>query len=184
MDKIILIGLAMLIVMAATATAKVKKYVPERGDYTFKTCVCATSDDDGQCFIADSVVTTVTDKMGHSFTLVSTTQPLDTIYWKGFGEIREDDINFDGTSDLMICLGPTNSFGGYTYDGYVWDNDEHKFKHVEEFDKIMDPVFQPENNQILGTFRIDNHYWTTRYEWQNGQLVLIEEDDFELDTED
>ena len=48
----------------------------------------------------------------------------------------------------------------------------------------MDPVFQPENNQILGTFRIDNHYWTTRYEWQNGQLVLIEEDDFELDTED
>ncbi|MBR1476285.1 MAG: hypothetical protein IJ613_12040 [Muribaculaceae bacterium] len=184
MNKKNLIAMAMLIVMAATSLGQTRNYVPERDDYTFKARVCATSDDDGQCFIADSVITTVTDKMGHSFTLVSTTQPLDTIYWKGFGEIREDDINFDGTSDLMICLGPTNGYGCFTYDGYVWDNAEHKFKRVEEFDKIMDPVFQPENNQILGSFRIGNHYWTSRYEWQNGELVLIEEDDFELDFEE
>ena len=184
MNKKNLIAMAMLIVMAATSLGQTLNYVPERDDYTFTTRVCATSDDDGQCFIADSVVTTVTDKMGHSFTLVSTTQPLDTIYWKGFGEIREDDINFDGMSDLMICLGPTNGYGCFTYDGYVWDNAEHKFKRVEEFDKIMDPVFQPENNQIIGTFRIGNHYWTSRYEWQNGELVLIEEDDFELDFEE
>ena len=185
MNKKILIAFAMLIVMATTSLGQTRNYVPERDDYTFKTRVCATADDEGQCFIADSVVTTVTDKMGHSFTLVSTTQPLDTFYWTGFGEIREDDINFDGTYDLMICLGPTNSFGGFTYDGYVWDNAEHKFVRVEKFDEILDPEFFPDKNQILGTFRIDNHYWYSLYEWQNGKLVLIEEtqtDDNMLDN--
>ena len=178
MSKKIILTLVMAVFMAATATCKVKNYVPERGDYTFKTQVCATTDEEEGWTLADSVITTVTDKMGHSFTLVSTTQPLDTIYWKGFGEIREDDINFDDIPDLMICLGPTNSFGGFTYDGYVWDNAEHKFVRVEKFDEILDPEFFPEKNQILGTFRIDNHYWTSLYEWQNGKLVLIEENDF------
>lgn len=169
MKKILLISLLALVGLAATA----KKYVPERGDYTFKTQVF-TTDDEGST-IADSIVTTVTDKMGKSFTLVSYTEPLDPDYWHGFGDIREDDINFDGTPDLMICLGPTNSFGGFTYDGYIWDTATHKFVRVEHFDEILDPQFFPEKNQILGTFRIDSHYWFSLYEWQNGKLVLIEE---------
>ncbi|MBR5727281.1 MAG: hypothetical protein IKX39_01425 [Muribaculaceae bacterium] len=150
------------------------QYVPQRGDYTFKTQVFTTTDEEGST-IADSILTTVTDKMGKSFTLVSYTEPLDPDFWQGFGGIREDDINFDGTPDLMICLGPTNSFGGFTYDGYIWDTATHKFVRVEHFDEILDPQFFPEKNQILGTFRIDSHYWFSLYEWQNGKLVLIEE---------
>ena len=63
MNKKNLIAMAMLIVMAATSLGQTRNYVPERDDYTFKARVCATSDDDGQCFIADSVITTVTDKI-------------------------------------------------------------------------------------------------------------------------
>ena len=159
------------------------QYVPQRGDYTFKTQVFTTTDEEGST-VADSIITMVTDKMGKSFTLVSYTEPLDPEYWRGFGDIQEDDINFDGTPDLMICLGPTNSFGGFTYDGYVWDNVAHKFVRVEKFNEILDPVYFPEKNQILGTFRIDSHYWTSLYEWQNGKLVLIEESVFEDDMED
>lgn len=169
MKKILLISLLALVGLATTA----KKYVPERGDYTFKTQVFTTTDDGGST-VADSIITTVTDKMGKSFTLVSYTEPLDPDYWHGFGGIREDDINFDGIPDLMICLGPTNSFGGFTYDGYVWDTTAHKFVRVEHFDEIRDPEFFPEKNQILGTFRIDSHYWFSLYEWRDGKLVLIE----------
>jgi len=184
MSKKIILTLVMAVFMTATATCKVKNYVPERGDYTFKTQVCATTDEEEGWTLADSVITTVTDKMGNSFTLVSLTQPLDTVFWRGFGEIREDDINFDGIPDLMICLGPTNSFGGFTYDGYVWNQTEHKFVRVEKFDEIMDPTFYPDKNQIVGTFRIDNHCWTSLYEWKDGKLVLISEDEFELKMED
>lgn len=183
MSKKIILTLVMAVFMTATATCKVKNYVPERGDYTFKTQVCATTDEEEGWTLADSVITTVTDKMGNSFTLVSLTQPLDTVFWREFGEIREDDINFDSIPDLMICLGPTNSFGGFTYDGYVWNQTEHKFVRVEKFDEIMDPTFYPDKNQIVGTFRIDNHCWTSLYEWKNGKLVLISEDEFELDME-
>ena len=178
--KITLTAILLLAMISASCRAQ---YVPQRGDYTFKTQLFTTTDDDGSS-IADSVITTVTDKMGKSFTLVSYTEPLDPEFWRGFGDIREDDINFDGIPDLMICLGPTNGFGGFTYDGYVWDNVAHQFVRVEKFDKILDPEFFPKKNQILGTFRIDNHYWFSLYEWQNGKLVLIEESDTEENMDD
>ena len=171
--KRILTATAVLLLAMISATCRAQ-YVPQRGDYTFKTQVFTTTDEEGST-IADSIITTVTDKMGKSFTLVSYTEPLDPEYWRGFGDIQEDDINFDGTPDLMICLGPTNSFGGFTYDGYMWDTATHKFVRVEHFDEILDPQFFPEKNQILGTFRIDSHYWFSLYEWQNDKLVLIEE---------
>ncbi len=171
--KRILTATAVLLLAMISASCRAQ-YVPQRGDYTFKTQVFTTTDEEGST-IADSIITTVTDKMGKSFTLVSYTEPLDPEYWRGFGDIQEDDINFDGTPDLMICLGPTNSFGGFTYDGYMWDTATHKFVRVEHFDEILDPQFFPEKNQILGTFRIDSHYWFSLYEWQNGKLVLIEE---------
>ena len=171
--KRILTATAVLLLAMISATCRAQ-YVPQRGDYTFKTQVFTTIDEEGST-IADSIITTVTDKMGKSFTLVSYTEPLDPEYWRGFGDIQEDDINFDGTPDLMICLGPTNSFGGFTYDGYMWDTATHKFVRVEHFDEILDPQFFPEKNQILGTFRIDSHYWFSLYEWQNDKLVLIEE---------
>lgn len=171
--KRILTATAVLLLAMISASCRAQ-YVPQRGDYTFKTQVFTTTDEEGST-IADSIITTVTDKMGKSFTLVSYTEPLDPEYWRGFGDIQEDDINFDGTPDLMICLGPTNSFGGFTYDGYMWDTATHKFVRVEHFDEILDPQFFPEKNQILGTFRIDSHYWFSLYEWQSGKLVLIEE---------
>ena len=165
--------LCIMVAVSAFSSCAAKNYVPERKDYTFKTQVFTTTDDDFT--VADSIITTVTDKSGNSFQLVSYTEPLDPEYWRGFGNIVEDDINFDGIPDLMICLGPTNAFGGFTYDGYTWDNKLHKFTHVENFSEIMDPVYFPSENKITGTYRIDNNYWFSTYQWQNGKLVLIEE---------
>ncbi len=172
--------IAVMVVVSTTSAAK--NYVPERKDFTFKTQVFTTTDDDFT--VADSIITTVTDKSGKSFQLVSLTEPLDPEYWRGFGDIVEDDINFDGIPDLMICLGPTNAFGGFTYDGYVWDNQLHKFIKIENFNEIMDPAYVPSENKIIGTFRIDNNYWTSVYQWQNGKLVLIDESIETIDIND
>lgn len=148
-----------------------KKYVPQRSDYTFKTQVF-TTDDDGEA-VTDSIITYVTNKQG-TYTLVSYTLPLNPEYWQGFGNIVEDDINFDGTPDLMICLGPTNSFGGFTYDGYVWDKKRHTFVKIENFDAILDPTFNKKQKTITGTFRIDNELDISTYKLIKNKAVLIE----------
>ena len=171
MKKVLLISLLLLVGLAATA----KKYVPERGDYTFKTRVC-TTDDEGST-IADSIITYLTDKTGRIDTLVSWAIPLDIEYWTGFGEILEEDINFDGIPDLQICLGPFNSFGNFTYDGLLWDQDAHKFVRVENYSEIFDPQVSLFEKRIIGLFRLDNDLTISEYEWHDGKLVLIDERD-------
>ena len=172
MKKILIIGL--LVVLGLTVTAK-KQYVPERGDYTFKTRVCTKQWD--EYTLADSIITYLTDKTGRVDTLVSWAIPLNVDDWVGFGEIQEEDINFDGIPDLQICLGPFNGFGNFTYDGLVWDPVAHKFVRIENYSEIFDPQFDPFQNRIIGLFRLDNDLTISVYEWQDGKLVLIEERD-------
>ena len=160
-----------IITLVSTSAFAQKKYVPQRGDYTFKTQVFSTPDEAGGS-IVDSIITYVTDKQ-KTYTLVSYTQPLDPEYWRGFGDIVEDDINFDGIPDLMICLGPTNAFGGFTYDGYAWNPKLHKFVRIENFDEIMDPTFVKKDKTIVGTFRVDNNYEFSTYKLKKNKAVLI-----------
>lgn len=178
MKKFFFVAIMLLASLAMSCKAQ---YVPQRADYTFKTQVFTTSDDEGD-IVADSVVTTLTHKGGVE-TLVSYPLPLDPDQWHGIGEVREDDINFDSVPDLMICLGPTNRWGGFTYDGYVWDTKAHKFVHVDNFDQILDPEYDPKRGCIEGTLRIDNDFTVSTYQWQNGKLVLIHEESFTLDDE-
>ena len=173
MKKILAISLLALLGLVATAK---KQYVPERGDYTIKTRVCTVLDDDGDA-IADSIITYLTDKTGRIDTLVSWAIPLDMANWTGFGEIQEEDINFDGIPDLQICLGPFNCFGNFTYDGLVWDPKAHKFVRVENYSEIFDPQISLFENRIIGLFRLDDDLTISVYEWQDGKLVLIEERD-------
>jgi hypothetical protein len=171
MKKVLLISLLVLVGLAATA----KKYVPERGDYTFKTRLCTKQWEEDT--LADSIITYLTDKAGRIDTLVSWAIPLDIENWTGFGEILEEDINFDGIPDLQICLGPFNAFGNFTYDGLVWDQDAHKFVRVENYSEIFDPQLSLFDNRIIGLFRLDSDLTISVYEWHDGKLVLIEERD-------
>lgn len=171
MKKLYFILALGLVCLAATGK---KQYVPERGDYTFRTQLFTTTDDDGNA-IADTIITYLTDKTGRVDTLVSWAIPLDTASWIGFGEIQEEDINFDGIPDLQICLGPFNGFGNFTYDGLVWDPKAHKFVRVENYSEIFEPQLEPFQNRIIGLFRLDYDLTISVYEWQDGRLVLIEE---------
>lgn len=159
-----------IVLLCQSATAQ-KKYVPQRSDYSFRTQVCTTTDDEGET-VTDSIITYVTNKQD-TYTVVSCTLPLNPEHWQGFGNIVEDDINFDGIPDLMICLGPINAFGGFTYDGYAWDPKRHTFVKIEHFDEIFDPTFNKKDKTIVGTYRVDNEYETSTYKLEKNKVVLI-----------
>ena len=107
-------------------------YVPQRSDYKIRTEV-TTTDDDGT-IIYDRVITYLTDARNHTDTLQSEALPLDTADWsrQSFGEIMEQDFNFDGIPDLQIGTGPMNSYGNFTYDIFIWDEQAHRFVYLED----------------------------------------------------
>lgn len=160
-----------LFTLIASGLYAQKKYIPKRSDYTFRTQVCTSTDDEGNT-VTDSIITYVTNRQG-TYTIVSHTMPLDPQYYNGFGDIVEDDINFDGIPDLMICLGPTNAYGGFTYDGYAWDTKRHCFVMIENFYDILDPVFDKKTKTITGTFRVGNECEISNYKLKKNKVVYI-----------
>lgn len=172
-QKIIAVAMV-LTIMGTTQMCGKKKYVPERGDYSFRTELVTKMVDGFDNPQAVDIITYVTDKQTTD-TLHSEPIPLDSTQWQGFGDIREDDINFDGFPDLLVCLGPFNYAGNFTYDAFVWDNKAHKFVNVPEFSQIFDPEIIADKRKIYGGFRLDNDLDIQEWEWRDGKLTLIEE---------
>lgn len=180
--KALVIALAVMAgAMASQAGEQANKtsagaYVPQRGDYTFRTEVHATPDDEG-CPISDIIITHYTDALGRTDTLMSSALPLDTTMWRGMGDILERDLNFDGVADLEICLGPMNAQGNFVYDGFLWDQNGHKFVRIENYSDIFNP--EPVENVngvrqgISGWFELDGEEETTTHEWRDGKLVPV-----------
>ena len=160
------------------------EYVPQRGDFTIKTRF-TTKDEDGSTTY-DSIITYLTDKQGHTDTLVSEALPLDTADWSSdnIGSIEEEDYNFDGIPDLQVCLGPFNAFGNFVYDAFLWDDSQHKFVRIPGYDDIIiySPTVNASEKQIVSVWRLDNDVEIVKYEWKNGRLVEVERTQEEYDT--
>lgn len=144
----------------------------ERADYTFYTKVIADENN-----TAEKIIVTMKNNMfDMSFDSEVEPVPLDTTFWTGFGNIREDDINFDGYPDLMVCLGPFNSYGNFTYAAWLWDQDMHDFVPVEGFDELFDPEFYEISKTISSRFRMDDHEDDAVYKWNGQKLELVSSD--------
>ena len=161
-------------------------YVPQRSDYKIRTEV-TTTDDDGT-IIYDRVITYLTDARNHTDTLQSEALPLDTAYWsrQSFGEIMEMDFNFDGIPDLQIGTGPMNSYGNFTYDIFIWDEQNHRFVHLEDQPPLFDPYVDESNKQIVSVFRLGNDVEIVKYQWKDRKLVEVSKEtvDYSELTED
>lgn len=161
-------------------------YVPQRSDYKFRTEV-TTREDDGTV-IYDRVITYLTDARNHIDTLQSEALPLDTADWNRelIGEIMEMDFNFDGIPDLQIGTGLMNSYGNFTYDIFIWDEQAHRFVHVEDQPPLFDPYVDESNKQIVSVFRLDNDVEIVKYQWKNRKLVEVSREtiDYSELTED
>ena len=144
----------------------------DRADYTFFTKVIADEDNTAQKII----VTMMNNMFDMSFETEIEAMPLDTMYWNGFGDIREDDINFDGYPDLMVCCGPFNSYGNFTYAAWLWDQDLHDFVPVKGFEELFDPWFNKESKTISSSFRMDDHEENAVYKWNGQELEMVSSD--------
>ena len=144
----------------------------ERESFTFKTEVVADEDGVAEKIIVHMMGTN--GSMPYSLTQEISAVPLDTNLWQGFGTVREDDINFDGTPDLMVCRGPFNGYGNFSYYAWVWDWHFRDFVDVEGFEDLFDPVFNKEDSTVTSSFRMDDHEDDTVYKWDSVGSSLKE----------
>ena len=86
-----------------------------------------------------------------------------------FGNVWQTDVNFDGHTDVMICLGkePVSDQVFVRYDAWVYDPDDNKFYCQGTFREICNPEVDREGRRILshyiardGKTRVYSaHYW-------------------------
>ena len=149
-------------------------YVPQRSDYSFRSDV-RTITEDGDV-LWDTIVVYLTDAKGHTQELHTKALPLDTLNWSrtDIGEILQDDWNFDGIPDLQVGTGPMNSFGNYTYDVWLWNDEAHKFEELKCDGVIYSPTIDSDNKCIVSSWRLDDDVEIIRYKWKDGKLVESE----------
>jgi len=146
-------------------------YEPQRSEYSFRTELRTATE--GERVRWDSVIVYLTDGRGITQTFRCEAQQLDTMYWhkEGFGDIREDDWNFDGIPDLQVCTGPKNMFGNHVYAVWLWNEKAHLFEAMDGSDEIFSPKVDYENKWIVSTWHLESDVEIVRYEWKDGKLV-------------
>ncbi|MCR5365923.1 MAG: hypothetical protein K6E67_07275 [Prevotella sp.] len=95
-----------------------------------------------------------------------------------FGNVWETDVNFDGHTDVLICLGrmPASDQTFVHYDAWVYDPDDGKFYCQGTFRDIFNPEIDREEHRILshyiardGVTRVYSaHYWQ-----KDGNIVTV-----------
>lgn len=95
-----------------------------------------------------------------------------------FGNVWETDVNFDGHTDVLICLGrmPASDQTFVHYDAWVYDTEDGKFYCQGTFRDIFNPEIDREEHRILshyiardGVTRVYSaHYWQ-----KDGNIVTV-----------
>ena len=83
------------------------------------------------------------------------------------------DINFDGQTDDLICLGRQGEDKALYYDAWLWDDDELGgiFIYVQEFREIPNPAIDKENHCIYGSISTPDGTKRTKWEWKGKKIV-------------
>lgn len=105
--------------------------------------------------------------------------------WLGeAGEIEEEDINFDGVPDLLVCLGnfAVGYEPDYLYSAFVWNASEGKFEEVEQIAGAFNLRVDKENKAIISEYKtaVGDHV-TDTYKWKDGKIVLESSESFNPD---
>ena len=79
------------------------------------------------------------------------------------------DINFDGFTDDLVCLGRQGEDKALYYDAYLWDEEElgGVFVFVVVFRKIPNPAIDKKAHCVYGTLSNKRSKW----EWKGKKMV-------------
>lgn len=89
------------------------------------------------------------------------------------GEVKEEDINFDGIDDVQVELGLlTGSGTNVFYAGLIWNKDKQEFEEVPEYCNIVNATPDPGNKCIMGYIVETPHVDVQKWEWKDGKLEL------------
>lgn len=102
-----------------------------------------------------------------------------------FGDFREDkirfqDINFDGTKDIVLEAGRFGSQASRGEFGYLWNQRNGRYEFSSTYAEIANPVIDAEQQIVRSAWRnwVESHSWAI-YRFENGefmrQRVLTEE---------
>ena len=86
--------------------------------------------------------------------------------------VTEDDINFDGTPDLMVFIGLTHRAQSL-YMAFVWNPATRQFYPVDAFDEIQEPELDAEAKTITSVARDVDMLYIDVFKWKNGKLTKV-----------
>ena len=142
-----------------------------RDGYTFETSF--RKDENGQC---DALI--LTSKKGEKTQefVCEFNWPKDKDLLGESGTIEEEDINFDGIPDVVVCLGDFGVGDSYFfYDALVWNNNDNGFEQVEEYSGIANPVIDTEKKMIVSEYtNLEGSTYREEYAWKDGKLTMID----------
>ena len=95
--------------------------------------------------------------------------PIDML--EPFGNVWQADVNFDGHTDVMICLGlePVSDQVFMRYDAWIYNPSTFSFRRSPSFRGIINPEIDKKEQRILGHYiaRDGETKVYNAYYWQN-----------------
>ena len=99
---------------------------------------------------------------------------------KPFGNVWQADVNFDGYTDIMICLGmmPASDQVITYYDAWLYNPQTGKFNHHEGFRDIANPEVDNVNKHVIAHYLLrdgKNKHYTAFVLQNDGTQKLVKE---------
>lgn len=94
-----------------------------------------------------------------------------------FGDFREDkirfqDINFDGTKDIVLEAGRFGAQASRGEFGYLWNQKTGRYEFSPTYTEIANPVIDTEHQMVRSAWRnwAASHSWSI-YRFENGEFI-------------
>ena len=86
------------------------------------------------------------------------------LYKMEVGRVIIIDLNKDGHSDAVVCLGRYGDDKTYYFDAYIWDPEEFggRYVEVENFRQIPNPGIDKKTSNIIGHKGTDREVWVVK----------------------
>lgn len=80
------------------------------------------------------------------------------------GRVIIIDLNKDGRSDAVVCLGRYGDDKTYYFDAYIWDPEEFggRYVEVENFRQIPNPGIDKKTSNIIGQKGTEREVWAVK----------------------